>query len=82
MGLPTFEKKTHGYLIEKAEPPKCENCDKKLTIKHIKGESPKYNLIRKQKMLITIFIYRYMMPINQMTDSSTSYLLPKKPSVK
>ena len=40
---------THGYLIEKEEPPKCENCDKQLTIKHIIGECPRYNLIRKQK---------------------------------
>ena len=40
---------THGYLIEKTVPPKCESCDKQLTMKHIVEECLKYNLIQRQK---------------------------------
>ena len=50
---------THGYLIEKVEPPKYENCDKQLTIKHIIGECPKYNLIRKKKVWYQVQLYRH-----------------------
>ena len=35
---------THKYLIEKTEQPKCNNCKTQITVKHITGECPLFNV--------------------------------------
>ncbi|ESO09997.1 hypothetical protein HELRODRAFT_167833 [Helobdella robusta] len=42
---------THSWILNKTNPPICENCDTKLTIQHILIECQNYNEIRKKHQI-------------------------------